>query len=222
MKAISAGLCAAAALVTTAAARPSENEPFMKPAPPQAKRMPAQPTTLKGYALGTTLDAFKQMPAPPNAAGAVRVICSDDPATQASLGRALTPRFPGEVVCGFQLLSSRDWATGLLMLDATHGAAVAFHFFNGSLVQIESEEDAELSDVITQSLTTRFGQPATINNRVFRSISDVVRTQIVVTWINGRDVIVMTNPSLGTDRMSVVYTNVKGFAAMQSSGTNIM
>jgi hypothetical protein len=222
MKAISAGLCAAVALVTTAAARPSGNEPFMKPAPPRAKRMPAQPTTLKGYALGTTLDAFKQMPAPPNAAGAVRVICSDDPATQASLGPALTPRFQGEVVCGFQLLSSRDWGPGLLMLDATRGAAVAFHFFNGSLVQIESEEDAELSDVIAQSLTTRFGQPATINNRVSRSISDVVRTQIVVTWINGRDVIVMTSPSLGTDRMSVVYTNVKGVAAMQSSGTNIM
>jgi hypothetical protein len=218
MKPISAVICATAALVTMAARQPSGNEPFPKPKPVRAKHKQAVPTTLKGYALGMTLAAFKQRPAPENAKGASRTVCSDDPAMQASLGRALTPKYSGEIVCGFQFLSHRDWEPGVLMLDATHGATVAFHFFKGSLVQIESQEDAALSNVILQSLTTQYGQPAEAKKQVSRSLSNEVRTQAVVTWLNGGDAIVMTAPIFGTDRMSVVYTNLLGLDAMKSAG----
>jgi hypothetical protein len=141
---------------------------------------------------------------------------------QAALAPALTPKFQGEVICGFQLLRSRDWEAGGLMLDATHGATVAFHFFNGSLVQIESQEDAALSSLIIQSLSTQYGQPRAINDRTAQSLSGEIRKQVIVTWTNGGDGIVATAPNLGTDRMSVVYTNLTGFAAMQASGSNIM
>jgi hypothetical protein len=222
MRSISAGLCAAIALLTTAAGRPSEDQLFMRSKPPRAKHRPAQATSLKGYALVMTLDAFKQRPVPPNVHGAVRVVCSDDPAMQASAGADLSPRFQDEVVCGFQLLRSRDWESGGLTLDATHDASVIFHFFKGSLVQIESQESAELSDAIVQSLTTQYGDPAAINRRTSQSISNEVRTQVIVTWVNGGDSIVVTAPNLGTSHMSVVYTNLRGVAAMQSSSVNLM
>ena len=222
MRSISALICAAAALVTTAGARPSDDVMFMKSKPPRAKHAKPHPTTFKGYALGMPLDAFKQRPSPANVNGPTRIACSDDPAIQASLGSALTPKFQDEVVCGFQLLRSRDWEAGGLMLDATHGAVVAFHFFKGGLVQIESEEDAALSDVIAQSLTAQFGQPAGITNRTSRSLKDEVRTQVIETWTNGNHGIVMVAPNIGTNRMSVVYTDLDGFAAMRSGGGNIM
>lgn len=222
MKSISAAFCAAVALLTTAAERPSDDVLFMKAKPQKAKHKKAPPTTLKGYALGMTLDAFRQRPSPSNIAGPTRIACSDDPAMQGALGPALTPKFPGEVVCGFQIIRHRDWEPGGLMLDATNDAVVTFHFFRNALVRIDSQEAAALADPIMQSLTTQFGEPRGINNRTSQSISNEVRTQTIVTWINGGDSIVMTAPNLGTDRMSVVYTNLDGYAAMQGGGGNIM
>jgi len=219
MKSIGVALLAAAALLATAAERPSADKLFMRSKP--AKHKPV-PTTLKGYGLGMTLDAFKLKPAPPNVAGPQRIICSDDPAMQASLGPSLTPKFNGEVICGIQLMRRHDWEAGELMLDAANAATVAFHFFQGKLVQIESEEAADLSNAIVQSLTAQYGDPKQINNRTSQSISNEVRTQVIVTWLNGEDGIVVTAPTLGTNRMSVVYTNLAGFAAMQSSGANLM
>jgi hypothetical protein len=221
MRSICVALCAAAVLLTTAAKRPTDNELFMQGKPAKDKHKRGQPTTLKGYALGMTLAAFKQRPVPPNVNGAVRVICSDDPAMQASLGRALAPKFEGETICGFQLLRSREWEPGGLALDATHDATAIFHFLRGSLVQIESQEDAALSDAVIQSLTTQYGQPRAVNKRTSQSITNEVRTQLIVTWVNGGDGIVVAAPSLGTNRMSVTYTNLEGFAAMQGGGANL-
>lgn len=217
MKRISAGLCAIMALLTIGA-EPTDDQLFMK-STPHARKTKAQATTFKGYALGMTLDAFKKAPVPQNANSVTRLACSDDPAVQASLGPALTPKYRGEVVCGFQKVSGHDWTDAELMLDATHGAVAAFHFFNGSLVLIDSHEDAALSDAIAQTLTAKFGQPRTINHKSFQSISDTVREQVVVSWINGGDLIVMTAPDLGTDRMSVVYRNLSAAAAMESGGS---
>jgi len=222
MKAICVGLCVAAALLTTAGKRPTDDELFMRSKPAKkAKHKATGPTTFKGYALGMTLDALKQRPTPPNTGGPTRLVCSDDPAMQSALGTTLAPKFQGEVVCGFQLLRSRDWEAGGLMLDATHGANVAFHFFRGTLVQIESQEDAELSDLIIQTLTTQYGQPRQINNRTSQSLSNELRAQVIVTWLNGGDSIVVVAPNLGTNHMSVVYTNLAGVAAMQGGGVNL-
>jgi hypothetical protein len=221
MRSISAVIVAAAALLTMAAGRPTDDQLFMK-GKPKARHKASGPTSLKGYALGMSLDAFKKRPAPRDLSGGTRVLCSDDPARQAALGPALTPRFSGETVCGFQLLRGGKWEPGQLMLDATHGATVTFHFFKGALVQIESQEDAALSDAIIQSLTTQYGQPKQVNKTTSQSISNEIRTQINVTWLNGVDSIVVISPNLGTDRMSLIYTDLKSFAAMQSSGGNLM
>jgi hypothetical protein len=221
MRRISAGLCAAMALLTMAAETPSDDQMFMRSKPTKSRNKQAPPTTFKGYALGMTLAAFKQRPAPPNVDGAARVACSDDPAVQPSLGPALTPRYRGEVVCGAQLFGKPGWGPGQVMLDATHGAVVAFHFFDGKLVQIETEEAGELSDLIIDTLTAQYGQPRSITKRVSRSLSNVVHTQFVMGWINGEDAIVLVTRFKGTDRMSVVYTG-PGFATMQRGGSNIM
>jgi hypothetical protein len=173
----------------------------------------AQPTTLKDYALGTSLADFKGRPAPasnwPGQTLPVRVACTDDGQQRSWLSE----RGPGWVGCGFeQNYSSDRWVRNGLSLSTDVSATVEFYFYESKLAVIEVYVDAPHSALMEESLVGKFGTPAKIQSRDFQVRSGAIFPQRVVTWRNGDDEIVMRAPDLTTQRMSVIYADTAAAA----------
>lgn len=181
---------------------------------------PTPDVGLKTYTLGSSIETFKSQTLEDGEYGLRKVVCSDMPDALTWL----TPAFEGAVDCSFEQSISGTRTRSDLDLTATVSATVDFQFIGGKLAIIESYLDSTRSGVVGESLATRFGKPATVEEKPFQVRSGATFPQVVTTWKIGTKTVTTKAPDLNINRMSVTYvdTPVVSKALATRKPANIM
>lgn len=169
------------------------------------------PLAFQDFTLGMDLDAAKGVKLPPDKYGSRFVACTDDPTKPAGLSPVDVEASAGIVRCWPSQFIGSSIVRSELKLSDEISATTELVFLNGKLVRIEAIMDEMHSSTILDALSMKYGAPVMTNGRAGNAYG-ATWEKLIYNWSLGPNAIRFTTPDLTSERMSVIYRDVRGSA----------
>lgn len=181
-----------------------------------ASKALAEPYGFQGYQLGQTLGEAERAKVAFEGGG-VRLFCAGDADAPSTL-RALPETLAGGgKICRPYTYKYSGWLVADPVLSEGVSASTTLTFFADRLVRIELAMDRTAGALVEGALLAKYGTPAENGAELVGNRLGATFEQRVVTWRDGGYGAVLRTPDLTIHRMTVTYTDEKGFSALREA-----
>lgn len=169
----------------------------------------------KGAALGLKLEAWRQLPPPPQMNPSAKAVCLGDLEAPPYDRRAPIEARHGVVQCGFSVPGPyRSWDGG--HIGDYEYTAGDYYFLDGTLYRIEVVAVAGAEDEIVALLTSKYGRPRTSQTAARTGVGVKVEG-VRHEWRQGRQSIVLVSPDLQVDRLTLEFLDLEAAAKLRGA-----